>query len=118
MKYLAAVILVLVFSCAEGNTSAPLPLQVPKEVKQKPDLTYEQEDWELKIWYTGKGSRSEGTFGKLYHDGKEVLPKVKNEEIQTPLGKLHFINTDLPWGAHGWAFTNTDRVPPSSRQTK
>jgi len=104
-----AVILMAVFSSAQGNISASLELKEPKEVKQKPDFTYTKKGWKLKIWYTAKGSRSEGTFGKLYHKGKEVYPKMKNEVLQTPLGKLHFMSSDLPWGAHGWIFDESER---------
>jgi hypothetical protein len=43
---------------------------------------------------------------------------MKNEELQTPLGKLHFITTDLPWGAHGWIFVEGERVVPSSWEEK
>jgi hypothetical protein len=118
MRYVMAVILMAVFSYGEGNTSAPLELKEPKEVKQKPDFIYTRKGWKLKIWYTAKGSRSEGIFGKLYHNGKEVHPKMKNEELLTPLGKLHFITTDLPWGAHGWIFDEGERVVPPSWEEK
>jgi hypothetical protein len=64
MKYLIVAILMVVFACAEENTSASLQAQKPKELKQNPDFTYKSEGWELKIWYTRKGSRSEGIFGK------------------------------------------------------
>ncbi len=111
-------LLMAVFANAEGNTSASLQLQEPKEVKQKPDFMYQKKGWELNIWYTAKGSRSEGTFGKLYHNGKEVTPKIKNEELQTPLGTLRYETSNVPWGSHGWVFTDANKVPPPSWQEK
>ncbi len=118
MKYLIVAVLMVVVAYAEGNTSEPLQLQEPKEVKQKPDFLYTKKGWALKIWYTAKGSRSEGTFGKLYHNGKEIIPKIKNEELQTPLGTLHYETSNVLWGSHGWVFTDADRVPPPSWQKK
>jgi len=38
MKYLLAAVLMVIFTYAEGKTSAPLQLQEPKEVKQNPSL--------------------------------------------------------------------------------
>jgi len=118
MKYLIAAILMVAFAYAEGNISASLQLQEPKEVKQKPDFIYKKKGWELRIWYTLKGSRSEGIFGKLYHNGKEIPPKIKNEELQTPLGTLRYETSNMLWGSHGWIFADADKVPPPSWQEK
>ena len=118
MKYLAALLWLTLFAYAEMNATVQKNLPEPKEVQHKPDFIYKKEGWELKIWYTAKGSRSEGTFGKLYHNGKEVLPKKGGEELQTPFGKLYFVISGPLWEAHGWRFSEEDKGPPPSWQEK
>ncbi len=118
MRYLAALLCLTLFSYAEINATVQKNLPEPKEVQHKPNFIYQKEGWELKIWYTAKGSKSEGTFGKLYHKGKELLPEKEGEEIQTPFGKLHFITSCFLWGVHGWAFVEEEKNPPPSWEGK
>ncbi len=82
--------------------------------KSAPDFRYEKSGWVLKIWYVHKGSRSEGKFGVLMHNKKEVCPKRDGDIIDTPLGRLHFKAPKVPWGFRGWSFANGSKNPPPS----
>ena len=119
MRYLTLFFCIVLFSFGEVNSSVgKQTIKEPAEVLHKPDFIYKKKGWELKIWYTAKGSRSEGTFGKLYHNGKEVRLEKEGETCQTPFGELHFITSGFLWGAHGWTFTEEDQIPPPSWQEK
>lgn len=60
--------------------------------------------WEYRYSIANKGTRSEGTFGKLLYDGKE-LPDggAINDHYSTPWGILFWAgNRPVAFGAHGW----------------
>ncbi len=74
----------------------------PNEIDAKPDQVLQKDQWVLKVWVTAKGTRSEGHIAHLYHKGKEVCPIKETDELNTPLGKLKYINGSTPWDWHGW----------------
>jgi hypothetical protein len=82
--------------------------------QRSPDFRYHKGDWELKVWYIHKGTRSEGKFGFLTHKGQEACPRRDGDLIDTPLGRLHFNGHGPVWSFRGWSFANGSKNPPPS----
>ncbi len=72
------------------------------------DRILKKDGWELKVWITGKGSRSQGEYSILTHNGEEVCPQKKDEILITPIGIMKYIDSHLVWGWHGWYPEKTD----------
>jgi hypothetical protein len=77
--------------------------------KRAPDRELKKEGWVLRIWITAKGTRSEGRHGRLYHEGREICPAEGNATLATPLGRLRYRVSPMPWGWHGWQPVENER---------
>jgi len=73
-----------------------------------PDKTLTGGQWELRIYYHARGSRSEGQHGVLLHQGEVVEPQQVGEVLETDLGKLKYYRRPedrrLPSELTGWNF--------------
>jgi hypothetical protein len=66
------------------------------------DRKLKKDGWELKVWITHQGTRSQGEYAQLIHNGKEVCPKSKSEILYTPLGTMKYMDRPTIFGWHGW----------------
>ncbi|MDD5405669.1 MAG: hypothetical protein PHE73_01865 [Sulfurovaceae bacterium] len=85
-----------------------------KSQHSEPYRIYKAGDWELYVFFTNKGTKSEGQFGVLLENGS-VYPTNINEEIETELGKMKYygLNAQVPWGPTGWLFADKSKIPNS-----
>lgn len=70
-------------------------------------------EWELHIWYTAMGTRSEGQHGVLFHKGSRIQASVMGEELETSLGRMkHYEQKpgQMPWGPKGWNFADSSKI--------
>jgi hypothetical protein len=60
--------------------------------------------WQYRYTVRNPGTRSEGFFGALFHDGQPVpVPDAVNRYHTTPWGRITWVgHSDTPWGNHGW----------------
>ena len=77
-----------------------------------PDRVLKKGDWEFRVFYRAKGSRSEGQHGVLIHKGNVVPPGKKDEELATAFGIIvYYGNTyELPWTPTGWNFKDKAKI--------
>ena len=87
----------------------------PVLAAERPDRILKKGGWELQIFYRFAGTRSEGQYGKLLHDGKLVAGK-EGQELQTDLGTLKYYGEKAVhlWLPTGWNFKDPDTIPGSS----
>jgi len=74
-------------------------------------------DWELFIFYSARGTRSEGPRGFLLKNGNLVSPgETVGEEVETDLGKMKYygMNAMPMWEPEGWLFAEKGEIPRSS----
>jgi len=66
--------------------------------------TYSSGRWEYQYTVSLPGSKSEGYYGKLLFDDKQVSPPENiNDYYQTPWGKLYWVGQrPVPFGGHEW----------------
>ena len=78
--------------------------------------SYKCGDWELRVEYLNKGSRSEGQNGLLLKGGKSVVTSKKGTVISTTLGDIKYYGTErnYAWALSGWNFADRRRVKISS----
>lgn len=78
--------------------------------------SYKCGEWELRIKYLQKGSRSEGQDGTLLKNGKEVDYTKSGNLLDTDLGKLRHYGTErkVAWALTGWNFADRRRVKNSA----
>lgn len=71
--------------------------------------TYVVRDWKYTFSITAFKTRSQGTWGHLYYQDKE-LTAPQNTVIDTPVGKFIFLGglEVMGWGEHGWFNTHVD----------
>lgn len=80
---------------------------------------YKGGDWELRIYYLRKGSKSEGMNGDLLYKGRRLKPAFPSSYVQTPFGDLTFFpapkeierNHYRPNIVIGWTFRDYTQVP-------
>lgn len=88
--------------CQETPTSRPAGIAAKVDLSQPG--AYRSGLWEYRLVVTSPGSKSEGTLGKLYYNGKPVEDAVIGDYYRTPWGDIQWVgNKELPWGAHGWS---------------
>lgn len=77
---------------------------------------YASGQWELRISYLLKGTRSEGQDGTLFLDGAPVEPKKEGESKDTPIGMLKHHGTErkMRWAVTGWNFADKKAIKASS----
>ena len=86
------------------------------EPNAKPDKIVSDGDWELRIYYTAKGTRSEGIRGALRKNGQLVpAPSEEHEILKTPLGRLKFYVHLSAWSPWGWLPEDLSPLRPSSK---
>jgi ribosomal protein L37E len=73
-----------------------------RSISESPaDRSYRSGEWELKIVYKARGTKSEGPHGVLYKDGGIIEPHHVGEVINTDFGILkyysHLEETEWPW---------------------
>ena len=56
--------------------------------------------WKYTLRFTSPGTRSEGSFGRLFWNKREI-PSCFHE-ISCPLGGFAFYQGRYRWGGHGW----------------
>jgi hypothetical protein len=85
---------------------------------------YKAGDWELYVFFTNRGTKSEGQFGVLLQNGSKYPPAVssESEEIETELGKMKYyglemkfdaLDSRVPWAPTGWLFADASKIPHS-----
>jgi len=85
--------------------AASQPATAPAgKIDTSADGTYKSGLWAYRYSISGKGSRSEGYFGDLFHDGKAVPePREINDHVLTPWGMMYWVGDPHPaFGAHHW----------------
>ncbi len=97
----------------------PAPTVPPVRIDTKKSGTYTSGKWKYEYQILAKGSRSEGSYGRLFFDGKKV-PQPKgikiNDYYKTPWGRLLWVgNPPTRWGFHGWA---PPEIPIANRAGK
>jgi len=93
---------ILSFVFAYTLLAAQCPPSPSQLWQRTPDSVLKKGGWALRIWITAKGTRSEGRHGRLYHEGREICPTEENATLTTPLGRLRYRVSPMPWGWHGW----------------
>jgi predicted secreted protein len=74
---------------------------------------YQSGLWQYECSVSSRGSKSEGSHGKLLYNG-EVLPEPANvnDYYQTPWGPICWVGQPVvPWGSHGWMPCSQGRAP-------
>lgn len=97
---------------AEPN---PGPGNEPTFQWEGDDAVYRQGDWELRITYLQRGTRSEGQVGVLRREGALVEPDLDAEVVRTSLGLLKHYGDDRPvlWAVSGWNFADQREIKRS-----
>ncbi len=75
-------------------------------------------DWILRVYYRAKGTRSEGTQGFLFFQGKLIIGKHVGEELETDMGLMKYygeFNKDVIhlWEPSGWNYADRTRIKSS-----
>ena len=100
----------------QGGSSAENVSKVEAGWVSDTVYAYKSGEWELRIEYLQKGSRSEGQDGKLLKGGKAVDPQQSGREIETSLGKIKYYGSERrrAWDLTGWNFADRRRAKISS----
>lgn|GEM_PF-1967750 len=82
-----------------------------------PDVLYKAPDWQLNVYLTHKGSRSQGSHGVLLKNGKPVNG-TKKETLDTAIGKVQYngpygLQAHL-WDSSGWVMVAPKVTPQNS----
>lgn len=107
---------VLAMSSREPGAEVPQP----PPSSETPEMTFHWEDdvavyqageWDLRIAYLQKGTRSEGQQGTLLRGGQPV-PAPDSGDLSTPLGELKHYGDDRPtlWSVSGWNFADRKQI--------
>lgn len=76
--------------------------------EQMPERIYEKEGWQLVVFVTNKGSRSQGIHGDLYYNGQKVDGK-RGQTLTTPLGEIFYHGSEMEranlWDTTGWTIS-------------
>ncbi len=83
----------------------------------KPYRLYKTGAWELYIFYSAKGTKSEGPFGVLLQNGNLIFPfHQTNAIINTDLGEMKYygVDSEVAWAPKGWLFADKHKIPRSS----
>lgn len=120
---LSAVVFLLscVFSSAAFSGGGSLPdnnrLQHLRPGKQQagsftgtPDIIYKAGEWQLNVYLTHKGSRSQGRHGVLLKN-RTPVNSTKGETLDTPIGKVQY-NGPYGFQAHLWDSSGWMMVEP------
>ncbi len=87
----------------------PISVQSKEHSGGRADMKYMASGWVLNIFITQKGTRSEGSHGRLLFKGKEVGGK-QDETKNLPIGMVQYkgpvhAKANL-WDASGWQIIN------------
>lgn len=89
---------------ADEPQAATRPTSEPTRIDMANSGTYTSGKWKYVFEIKAKGSRSEGQYGQLFFDGKEV-PDAENinDYHETPWGRMYWVGRrEVIWGPHGW----------------
>jgi len=89
------------------------PAQAPLEIDANKSETYQSGKWEYRYEIKDRRSKSEGRWGRLLVEGKE-LPEPKNihDHVVAPWGILYWVGVPpTRWGSHGWMTRPGARAP-------
>ena len=80
--------------------------------KQK-QREFAQGPWRLVLTYRHPGSRSEGTHGELFRNGKSVEGQEPDQTLVTDLGTMQYFGKEggqlAPWMPTGWHFADPQK---------
>lgn len=89
---------------------------------QKSDRTFRKGDWELRITFRAKNTRSEGQHGELFYKGRKITAKTTGEEIETALGKMKYYGDAErirhQWELSGWNFADPSKIKSSRERAE
>ena len=119
MKLFAAILLLaatFLFGAATDPWLSP-SLASLDGVVLTPEIQIESGDFRFVIYYTSKGTRSEGVHGLIFEDNQEIIGEEIGQKLETPIGTYFWrgsITTRKElWDQSGWLPTNLDRFYPS-----
>jgi hypothetical protein len=120
MKFwIATTITATLLACAACAPSHSEPSQesakslFPRKA-QKHSETLTRGDWSYVLTIRNPGSRSEGSEGRLYYQGREIPKPVQLSDFyDTPLGRFYHTGVEagqeqLPWDTTGWILQSGD----------
>jgi hypothetical protein len=118
VRLCAAIALATCWGCANAGTPGAADAEAAKVTFawRGDTCIYQAGEWELRISYLYRGTRSEGQQGGLYKGDQEVAPDKEGEELETPFGKLkHYgMQRKQHWDITGWNFADRAKVKPSN----
>ena len=121
----AVIILLLACSCSEkqpppitGILTHPGQGYEDHEIDlAKPDVVKRKGQYELRVYYIAKGTRSEGLHGVLIVNGSVVDDAVADKEMKADVGLLHchgpWQKRKLLFVSSGWLPMDTSTISPS-----
>ncbi len=117
MKFHIALIGILaVLNTHAQQAQLPVEIVVHRE-ELTPDFVRESGDYKLFIYFTAKGTRSEGIFGLLKVKDKEVIGKAEGDKINTPFGTYVWHGPIKErkqlWDRSGWLPEDLSKIYPS-----
>ena len=99
---------------AGGDGSPQLIVQNKRPMARTVDVVYQKGPWRLDIYINNKGSRSEGSMGRLYRNGKQIQGR-EGEIRETSIGKVKYNGSEASrrhlWDDTGWQMVDP-RVEP------
>ena len=90
-------------------------MEKTKPVRLESCFFYKAGKWELYVFFSARGTKSEGAFGMLVEDGSLILGRSVGEEMETDLGKMKYYGPDAEvlWAPRGWLFEDKSLIPNS-----
>jgi len=107
----------LAILCAAAPDAAALGSRNARLSRMKADVSqeglYQSGPWAYEYAVHLKGSRSEGYYGTLSFQGKEVPePANLNDYYETPWGRIYWVGRPVTlFGVHGWMSKPLNREP-------
>lgn len=117
--WIATTIMATLLTCAacappHDGLSQESANQFFQQDPKKQGETLTQGDWRYVLTIRNSGSRSEGSEGRLYYQGRELPRPVQLSDFyDTPLGRFYHTGVEvgqeqLPWDTTGWMLQSRD----------
>lgn len=91
------------------NVSLTPAARFPAKVDISLPATYVSGQWKYRLTVTAPGSKSEGTKGELFYDGKPVEGHAPGDYYRTPWGEVQWVGSPVVlWGEHGWMWRSPE----------
>lgn len=88
---------------AKAKPPAPPARPGKDKIDPKKSAVYKSGRWEYRHTVRLAGTRSEGTWGALFHAGKELPQPKINDHYRTPWGLMYWVGMPKRlFGPHGW----------------